>query len=107
APQIDPRAVQLLLGKGDAVLVDARSPELFARGHIPEAINIPAPLFDIIYPMKLAPGLQPGQAVVVYGRTFSKHYDEEVAYRILQRHENVRVMTGGIAAWEKQMRATP
>ena len=107
APQIDPRAVQLLLGKGDAVLVDARSPELFARGHIPEAINIPAPLFDIIYPMKLAPSLQPGQAVVVYGRTFSKRYDEEVAYRLLQRHDDVRVLTGGIAAWEKQRSGAP
>ena len=62
-------------------------------------------LFDIIYPMKLASRLQPGQPVVVYGRTFSKRYDEEVAYRLLQRHDDVRVMTGGMAEWEKQGRA--
>ncbi len=105
APQVDARAVQHLLGKGDTVLVDARPPELFNRGHIPDAVNIPATLFDIIYPMKLASRLQPGQAVVVYGRTFSKRYDEEVAYRLLQRHDDVRVMTGGMAAWEKQGRA--
>jgi rhodanese-related sulfurtransferase len=102
APQVDARAVQQLLGKGDIVLVDARPPELFNRGHIPDAVNIPATLFDILYSMKLAPRLQPGQAVVVYGRTFSKRYDEEVAYRLLQRHDDVRVMTGGMAAWEKK-----
>ncbi|MCX5880268.1 MAG: rhodanese-like domain-containing protein, partial [Deltaproteobacteria bacterium] len=95
APQVDVGTVQQLLGKGDIVLVDARPPELFNRGHIPDAINIPAPLFDIIYPMKLAPRLQAGQAVVVYGRTLSKRYDEEVTYRLLQRHDDVRVMTGG------------
>jgi rhodanese-related sulfurtransferase len=105
APQVDARTVQQQLGKGDTVLVDARPPELFNRSHIPDAINIPAPLFDIIYPMKLASRLQPGQAVVVYGRTFSKRYDEEVAYRLLQRHDDVRVMTGGMAAYEKQGRA--
>jgi len=104
APRVDAGAVQQLLGKGDMVLVDARPPELFNRSHIPDAVNIPAPLFDIIYPMKLAPRLQPGQAVVVYGRTFSKRYDEEVAYRLLQRHDDVRIMTGGMAAWEKQVR---
>ncbi|MBI5589184.1 MAG: rhodanese-like domain-containing protein [Deltaproteobacteria bacterium] len=101
-PRVDARAVQQLLATGDAVLVDARPSELFNLGHIPDAISIPAPLFDIIYPMKLAPRLQAGQAVVVYGRTFSKHYDDEVAYRLLQRHDDVRVMTGGMAAWKKQ-----
>lgn len=104
APQVDIRTVHQLIGKGDTVLVDARPAELFNLSHIPDAINIPAPLFDIIYPMKLASRLQPGQLVVVYGRTFSKRYDEEVAYRLLQRHDDVRVMTGGLAAWEKQGR---
>jgi rhodanese-related sulfurtransferase len=105
APQVDALAVRHLLSAGDTVLVDARPPELFSRGHIPDAVNIPATLFEIIYPMKLASRLQPGQPVVVYGRTFSKRYDEEVAYRILQRHDNVRVMSGGMAEWEKSGRA--
>ena len=102
APQVDAPAVRHLLSAVDTVLVDARPPELFGRGHIPDAVNIPATLFEIIYPMKLASRLQPGQPVVVYGRTFSKRYDEEVAYRMLQRHDNVMVMSGGIAEWEKQ-----
>ncbi len=102
APQVDARSVRQLLDRGNIVLVDARPAELFNLGHIPNAVNIPAPLFDIIYSMKLAPRLQLGQLVVVYGRTFSKRYDEEVAYRLLQRHDDVKVMTGGMAAWEKQ-----
>ena len=28
-------------GRRDFVLLDARSPELYARGHVPEAINLP------------------------------------------------------------------
>jgi rhodanese-related sulfurtransferase len=104
APWMDVRTVQQLIDAGDALLVDARPPELFGRSHIPDAINIPAALFDIIYPMKLAPRLQPGQAVVVYGRTFSKHYDAEVAYRLLQRHDDVSIMSGGMAAWKKQVK---
>jgi rhodanese-related sulfurtransferase len=102
APQVDARTVRELLDKGNIVLVDAIPAELFKLGHIPNAVNIPAPLFDIIYPMKLAPYLQVGQFIVVYGRTFSKHYDEEVAYRLLQRHDDVKVMIGNMAAWEKQ-----
>jgi rhodanese-related sulfurtransferase len=101
AAQVDVQDVQHLIGQGKAILVDARSPELFKLDHLPDSINIPATLFDIIYPMKLASRLQPGQVVVVYGRTFSKRYDEEVAYRLLQRHDDVRVLTGGMAAWEK------
>jgi rhodanese-related sulfurtransferase len=97
----DPEFARHLVTQEDAVLVDARPQELFKRKHIPEAINVPAPLFDIIYPMKIASRLMPNQTVVVYGRTISKHYDDEVAYRILQRHEQVRVLAGGITAWEK------
>ncbi len=100
APQVDAQAVRQGIGKAeDIVLVDARPAELFNLGHIPNAVNIPAPLFDIIFPMKLASHLQAGQPVVVYGRTFSRRYDEEVAYRLLQRHDDVRVMIGGMSAW--------
>jgi rhodanese-related sulfurtransferase len=99
APQVDAQAVRQRIGKADIVLVDARPAELFNLGHIPNAVNIPAPLFDIIFPMKLASHLQAGQPVVVYGRTLSRRYDEEVAYRLLQRHDDVRVMIGGMSAW--------
>jgi rhodanese-related sulfurtransferase len=100
-PQVEARTVRDRAGREPIVLVDARPVELFNIGHIPQAVNIPAPLFDIIFPMKLAPHLQSGQPVVVYGRTISRRYDEEVAYRLKLRHDDVSVMIGGLSAWEK------
>jgi rhodanese-related sulfurtransferase len=95
SPQANIHTVQALQNQGKLILVDARPQELFDQGHMPEAINVPAPLFDIIYPMKLGPMLEPGLTVVVYGRTISRHYDEEVAWSLLQRHEPVLVLPGG------------
>jgi rhodanese-related sulfurtransferase len=99
-PGVDPLAARELLSRGQAVLVDARPPELFRQKHITDAVNIPAALFDVIYPMKLGSTLQPEQVVLVYGRTISKRYDDEVAQRLLQRHDQVRILEGGLADWE-------
>ncbi len=101
-PSIDETTVRQLMSKGEAVVVDARPPELFAQKHIAEAVNIPASLFEIIFPMKLAHALKPEQVIVVYGRTISKRYDEEVAHRLLQRYDNVKVLEGGVAVWERK-----
>ncbi|TFG43971.1 MAG: rhodanese-like domain-containing protein [Syntrophobacterales bacterium] len=101
APRVDVLTAHQLLSRGEAVLVDARPPELFQQKHIAEAVNIPAPLFDVIYPMKLGRTLKPEQTVLVYGRTISKRYDEDVTQRLLQRHDQVRILEGGVAAWEE------
>ena len=102
APRIDALTAHQLLTRGAAVMVDARPPELFQQKHIAEAVNIPAALFDVIYPMKLGPALKPDEVVLIYGRTFSKRYDDEVAQRLLQRHDQVMVLRGGVAAWEEK-----
>jgi rhodanese-related sulfurtransferase len=102
APRVDVLTAHQLLARGEAVLVDARPPELFQQKHIAEAVNIPAALFDVIYPMKLGRTLTPEQVVLIYGRTVSKRYDDEVAQRLLQRHDQVRVLEGGVAAWEEK-----
>jgi len=102
APRVDVLTAHQLLTRGEAVLVDARPPELFQQKHIAEAVNIPAPLFDVIYPMKLGRTLKPEQTVLVYGRTISKRYDEDLTQRLLQRHDQVRVLEGGVAAWEEK-----
>jgi rhodanese-related sulfurtransferase len=102
APRVDAPTAHQLLARREALLVDARPAELFQQKHIPGAVNVPAALFDVIYPMKLGPALKPELAVLVYGRTFSKRYDEELAQRLLQRHDQVRVLEGGLAAWEEK-----
>jgi rhodanese-related sulfurtransferase len=99
-PGVDAETAHRLLSDGRAVLVDARPSELFQAGHIPQAINVPAPLFDVIYPMQLGRVLQPEQVVLVYGRTVSRRYDDEVARRVLQRHDLVNLIEGGIDAWQ-------
>jgi rhodanese-related sulfurtransferase len=98
-PEMGVEAAHRLLAEGRAVLVDARPAELFQAGHIPRAINVPAPLFDVIYPMQLARVLQAEQTVLVYGRTVSRRYDEEVARRLLQRHDRVSRVEGGLDSW--------
>jgi rhodanese-related sulfurtransferase len=97
---IDVLTAQQMLSRGEAILVDARPPELFRQKHIAGAVNVPAALFDVIFPMKLGPALRPEHVVLVYGRTVSKRYDEQVAQRLLQRHDQVKVIDGGLAGWE-------
>lgn len=99
-PHIDVLTAQQMLSRGEAILVDARPTELFQQKHIAEAVNIPAALFDVIFPMKLGPVLRSEHVVLVYGRTVSKRYDEQVAQRLLQRHDQVKVIEGGLAGWE-------
>ena len=102
APRVDVLTAHRMLSRSQAVLVDARPAELFQQKHIAEAVNIPAALFDVIFPMKLGPALKPEQVVLIYGRTLSKRYDDEVAQRLLQRHDQVMVLEGGLAAWEEK-----
>ncbi len=102
APRVDVLTAHQMLSRSEAVLVDARPPELFQQKHIAEAVNIPAALFDVIFPMKLGPTLKPEQVVLIYGRTISKRYDDEVAWRLLQSHDQVKVLEGGLAAWEEK-----
>ncbi|MFP5211990.1 MAG: rhodanese-like domain-containing protein [Acidobacteriota bacterium] len=88
-----PRARELI-DSGGAVLIDARPKELYEKEHVKGAINLPPALFDIIYMMKLSK-LDPGREIVVFGRSVSKRYDEEVAHRLKQRdHERIRILNG-------------
>jgi cell division septum initiation protein DivIVA len=72
------------------------------RKRIKGAVNVPLALFDIMHMMKLG-NLDPETPVIVYGRSISRLYDEELAFRLKQRdHDHVRVLSGGLRAWEAQ-----
>ena len=87
--------------QGGVLFIDALPAELHEEGHIPNAINLPLAIFDFIYDMKLGK-LDKNQEVIVYGRTISKYYDEEVAEKLLARgFENVKILDGGLADWKK------
>ena len=92
---IDPQTIQTLYENGEAVFVDARPAEFHKQEHLADSINMPPSLFDFIYTMKFGE-MDLDQPIVLYGRTISSRYDEEVAIKLrAQGHENIRVVPGG------------
>lgn len=98
---IDVHWAKLKYDKESSLFVDARPPEFFKERHLRGAINLPLALFDFIYKMKFSK-LDPKEEIIVYGRNVSRLYDEEVAFKLASRgHENVKVLLGGLPAWEE------
>ena len=87
--------------KGDALIVDARPEGFYQKKHIQGAINVPLSFFDILYEVTFGEE-DKVKKVIVYGGTISKHYDLELASKLLLKgHKDVKVLEGGTAAWEK------
>ena len=88
--------------EGKTIFVDARPNAFFEKGHIKGSQNIPLSLFDIMYMMELS-GVEKTRNIIVYGRTFSRLYDQDVARRLILRgHESVMVLKNGLKEWEKK-----
>lgn len=89
-----------LVHEEDALVLDARPADYYRRSHIPGAVNIPASLFDFVFAMRLAKE-DPARRIIVYGRTISRPYDQDVARMLAERgFTNVTVLQGGLPAWE-------
>ncbi|MCD4721657.1 MAG: rhodanese-like domain-containing protein [Desulfobacula sp.] len=101
AVHVDIDRARQLFETRQALFFDARPTEFFNQHHIAGANNLPPSLFDFIYMMRYSQ-LEVDRPIVVYGRNISRRYDEETAFRLLERgHEKVMVFAGGIKAWEK------
>jgi rhodanese-related sulfurtransferase len=88
--------------KGETLFVDAMPSNFYDKEHIPEAVNLPLAIFDIMYMMALSQE-DKEKEIIVYGRTISKRYDEQLAAKLaLRGHKNVRVLEGGLSAWKKK-----
>ena len=74
-------------------LIDLRSEEAFAYGHIPGAINIPAE-------QALATDFRPDKDLVLYCR--SGKVSEEICEQLLERGYHVRNLKGGYHVWIRQ-----
>jgi rhodanese-related sulfurtransferase len=82
----------------DFVLVDVRSPELFARGHVPGAINIP---HAKIIESRLTQ--YPADTVfVVYCAGPHCNGGHRGAIRFAQLGRPVKLMIGGITGWRDE-----
>ncbi|KGF79436.1 rhodanese [Massilia sp. JS1662] len=82
-------------GRQDFVLFDARSPDLYARGHVPQAVSMPhgkiveAKLRD--YPLDTL--------FVVYCAGPHCNGAHRAAYRLAKLGRPVKLMIGGITGW--------
>jgi CRP-like cAMP-binding protein/rhodanese-related sulfurtransferase len=85
----------------EVIFVDAMPSGFYEQLHIAQAVSLPLAIFDFMYDMSLSQS-EKNKGIIVYGRTISKRYDEEVANKLdLRGHENVRILDGGLKAWEK------
>jgi len=98
ANYVDVNDVERLLGEDRTlILIDARTSEEFAEGHVPGAINVPvAELSDFAQQHRDAPK---DFVVTMCGSTGRG----EKAASILNSHgmANIQVMNGGLKAWRE------
>ena len=87
--------------KGEILIVDAMPAIFYEQEHIVDAVNLPLVIFDFMYDMKLGK-TDKAKEIVVYGKTISRHYDEEVAAKLVARgFKNVRILKDGLSDWKK------
>ena len=99
---ITPTAASQKHTKGEVLFVDARPSSFYDQEHIKGALSLPSDLFDIAYLMGLE-RIDRSQEIVVYGRTISSLYDEQVADKLrLRGHTNVSILAGDLSAWKKK-----
>ncbi len=83
-----------LLTEENALLIDARPREFYELSHAGGAVNVPPALFDTIYTASFSDE-DPERPLIIYGRSFSRLFDEAVARRFLNRdHEQVYLLSG-------------
>jgi rhodanese-related sulfurtransferase len=82
-------------GKQDFVLLDVRSPEMFAKGHVPGAINLPR---GKITGRKLAEWPQ-ATTFVVYCAGPHCNGANKAAVRLAELSRPVKMMIGGVTGW--------
>jgi rhodanese-related sulfurtransferase len=82
----------------DFVLIDVRSPELFARGHVPGACNIP---HAKLIASRLA-GYAAGTVFVLYCAGPHCNGAQRGAIRLARLGRPVKIMLGGMSGWREE-----
>jgi rhodanese-related sulfurtransferase len=104
-PQISLKDAVKAYNDHTALFVDARPASFYKQKHLKGAKNLPLPLFDFLYLMELS---QEDKPLIVYGRNISRHYDLEVARRLILRgHDKVKVLAGGLEDFKGQFPLEP
>ena len=101
-PQITLQVARSKHAEGNTLFIDARPPNFFQQERIKGAINIPPSFFDFLYTLELGE-VDKEKEIVLYGRTISRLYDEQVARKlILLEHNNTKILQGGLDTWKRQ-----
>ncbi len=90
---IDAAALEALTTRHKALLVDVRTPEEFAQGHISGAVNMPLEAFD---PAEVPH--EAGTQTVLY--CHSGRRSKAAAEKMVAAGEPATHLGGGISAWE-------
>ena len=99
-PAIGPAAAWEEFRSSGTLFLDARPASFYQQRHIKGAVNVPLALFDIVYLMTFTK-VEKEKKIIIYGGSISKLYDRELAEKLLLRgYEQVRILEGGLAAWE-------
>lgn len=101
-PTISLSAAAEELRNGEAVFVDAMPANFYNKEHIKGSVNMPLPVFDLVYMMTFS-NEDKAKTIIVYGRTISRFYDLEVAEKLVLRgYKNTRILDGGLSEWKKK-----
>jgi CRP-like cAMP-binding protein/rhodanese-related sulfurtransferase len=85
----------------EAVFIDAMPANFYNKEHIQGALNLPLALFDIMYMLHFS-AVEKDREVILYGRTISRRYDEDVAKKLmLNGHQNIKILQNSLSAWKK------
>jgi len=98
AAELGPHNVKRLLAErpNEAVLLDVRSREGYAEGHVPGAVHIP---FEEL-PLR-ARELPRGKEIITYCWDVTCILSTKAAYILASKGYRAREMLGGIAEWRK------
>jgi len=93
-----PYSLKAAIDKGERLqIIDLRTPELFAQGHVPGAINV-----DYEQLEKYLPKLDPSATSVVYCYTLLCNLATKAALLLAKHGYKVKEMAGGWDAWVQQ-----
>ncbi len=85
----------------EVLFIDAMPSGFYEKGHIKGAMNLPLATFDFMYDLTLA-DVDKTKGIIIYGRTISKHYDVEVANKLVIRgYKNIMILEGGLDIWRR------
>ena len=92
-------AADIAAGVADFVIVDCRSPEAYAQGHVPGAVNLP---YRRITAQTVARLLPPDRLLITYCNGPHCNASSRGALRLALLGRQVKEMPGGMVGWHAE-----